>query len=239
MHEIYCRGIENCARKYCQFMPVHGCIVRGSSMADSKFDTDEQHTENYDGPFYWCPIMEDMNPRRSLCPDLRTVGYRLYSKETEDSTLYRAVVEVLKKEDGKYCLFASRTFNKGDAIIFLSNTEQQIRRLFLGGECARRVKTNSNTYVTGSNALRCTRRIVKGEEIIRSISDCRVVDEYYERIDRVVLSPLDWKLGRIIGISGKRGDINNKLLVEYQDGSTESASRESPLGFCFRQVQKD
>lgn len=238
LHEIYCNGIESSARKYCQNFPVHGCIVRGASCADKRFDRNEYHLLHDDLSFFWCPIMKDLNPRNSFWPNMETVGYRLYSKEIQNSHEFKAVVEIKKDEDGNRHLYACRSFEKGDAITFVSQFEKQMGRLIFGGDCAKRDSSCCNSYVTEVKALRCTKRIVEGEEIIRSSSEY-AANDYFERIDRVVLSPMHWKIGRITGVTTSSEGIRNDLIVEYQDGSQENANQHCQLGYCFREPDSD
>lgn len=183
LHEIYSDGLERSAKKYCNDLPYHGCIAQGPS----RFCKESQYSGvGANGSFYCCPIMRDISDEDSSLPKLVTAGYRLYAKEMKDSREFRPVVEVVKDAEDGYYLLACRSFRVGEVITFVTKFEEEIGRLFLGGNCAKvgDWESECNSYLTQGRALRCTLPIVEGDEIVRLCPE-KFVNHYFERLDRV------------------------------------------------------
>ena len=176
--------------------------------------------------FYWCPIVEGPTNGNEASP----IGFRLYFKESPELE-YEAVIEAKKDEDGDFRLFACKAFEKGEAITFVSEFELRIGKNFLGGIYVQTEDSpsNCNAYLTEGRVLRSTKRITEGQEIIRPRSD-NIFDPYLERIDRVVVSPLHYKSGRVVRGSG------DAIVIEYSDGTQETARREDGFGYCYREI---
>lgn len=232
LHEVYCNGVESSARTYCSSPPIAGSVVQIASGLDGVKDREETFSFSVKKgwPFYWCPIIKNIGNGNFAVPSMEVVGFRLYSKELADENSYRPTIEILKSSSGEYHLYSCRRFEVGEAITLLSKFEQRIGKLFLGGYCAKtdNVPSECNVRLTGGCALRCTKPILSGEEIVRYSSDESCNN--FDRMDRVVLSPRDWKVGRITG-----GGKNDQLTVEYVDGSHETTDRKSLIGYCYRE----
>ena len=113
----------------------------------------------------------------------------------------------------------------GEAIVFISEFEEETRSVvLLGGICARvcNSEEDSNTYLTANRMLRCKKMIKSGDEIVRWNNEGPEV-EYFENIDQVVLSPESMKVGRI-GTEMIRADCESLVHfpeVHFSDTSFE------------------
>ncbi|CAJ1929846.1 unnamed protein product [Cylindrotheca closterium] len=115
-------------------------------------------------------------------------------------------------------MFARRKFEVGDAITFLCKDEEHCGFPVLGGFHARIVSmlAESNTYLTSNGTLRCSKPILKGEEITRFDGNSER-DEILESVDMIVVRFDTMKVGRV-------GCVNRShpgILVCYPNGSKE------------------
>eukprot|EP00526_Cylindrotheca_closterium_P022786 CAMPEP_0113627886 /NCGR_PEP_ID=MMETSP0017_2-20120614/14445_1 /TAXON_ID=2856 /ORGANISM="Cylindrotheca closterium" /LENGTH=178 /DNA_ID=CAMNT_0000538163 /DNA_START=208 /DNA_END=744 /DNA_ORIENTATION=+ /assembly_acc=CAM_ASM_000147 len=159
-------------------------------------------------------------------------GYTLYAKEEENSQV-APILKVSAADNGTHRLYSCKDFQKGDVITLLSQYEESTGNLVFGGNCSRFgiLPEDCNAYLTSNRALRCTKPIAKGDEILRLPTGEKAIS-FYERIDRVILSTEHMLLGRIAA-----SNRTDKLTVDYVDGTTRDSDKDEGLAYCIRDLR--
>lgn len=212
LQKLYLSGIEGVTRELEKCVPFRYTDGEGTK------------TDAITMPFYWQPIWQGNGFKTEVgFPVLEVAGYRLFATTGQKGT-YEPVVDVKKDgASGVYRLYASKHFEAGEAVIFLSEFEESSERLIFGGCYAKSAESqkDSNVYLSTNRVLRSTRSVKAGEEIIRWRHQSH--DSFMENIDRVVLSQESMKVGRIGKlVTAKPG----QSVVHYNDGSQEYLDRQ-------------
>mmetsp|Transcript_2789 Transcript_2789/g.6553 ORF Transcript_2789/g.6553 Transcript_2789/m.6553 type:complete len:246 (+) Transcript_2789:57-794(+) len=224
LHQLYCKGLDASARRYIeeqeqkQIFPVLA----------SQF---MRNVEEQARLFYWIPLVEPYSHGLDF-GSWEVRGYQLFAKEEEtDNAEFSPILKILKTEnDSPRRLYSCKEFEKGDVITLVSTFEENTGKLVFGGTCARfgDSTAESNAYLCLSGALRCTKPIAKGEEVVRASLD-NDRDDFLERIDRVIISPEDMCVGRIAS-----EPVKQKFIVDYTDGRKEVATVDSGVAYSYR-----
>ena len=223
IQSIHEEGIETVAKVNAHDPPVWGSCNGEEKTVNIK----QKHS------WYYCWIPKISMTIKSGVPSVDSESIRLFVREKEDSDEFRAQVEIASIS-GRNRLIACRTYDIGDAILFLSQAEENNDILFLGGAIARKSKKpdQCNAYLTKGRLLRCTRPIKEGDEIIRCVTneDSMPYFQYFERIDMMVISRKGQMVGRI---SSDGADRRESIVVNYPNGEYEVADIHSGLGFVY------
>lgn len=121
------------------------------------------------------------------------VTFRLEARVKKEGNEFAPIIELRRKNRiEEFKVFACSSFEIGDAITFVSRLEEGTGTILLGGICARVVDDfdDCNAYLALNRVLRCARHIHEGDEIVRYSNGDGTAVEYFERIDRVVVSPI-------------------------------------------------
>lgn len=234
MKGVYIDGIEESAKANADEIPVPEC---GSSFNDENMTINIE--DNKGRNYYWIPQGSESSEGKVGNPSkLEASQIRLFGKQSEESTEYEAVLDVVQHPDGER-LISCKDFNTADPIIFVSKAEIENRMLFLGGVFARTSKRpeQCNAYLTKGRMLRCTRPIREGDEIIRWTPDSGVVVDYFERIDRVVVC-MNNPVPRPGKIAPDRVGPSSSFLVKFQNGESEvfNAEESKRLAFVYKDM---
>lgn len=224
--KIYEAGIEDSARANIDHaMPLAKSHAR---------EGETSKRLDHERVFWWCRLVPVQKRDSGIFPDEESKSLRLFARETNRSAEYSAIVDVARGPNGNR-LTACKFFYPGDPIVFFTETEEKTGIFFLGGNCAKRSKIpkQCNAYLTRGRMLRCTRVIEPGEEIVRWISG-GVFMEFFERIDRVVVSRDADKIGRITS-DGPGSKVKDSLVVKFGDGEMMTADKNSGLNFVYRE----
>jgi len=164
------------------------------------------------------------------------VAYRLCAKIEKDTHNFVPILELRRKNrDEAFRVFSCKGFETGDAVTIISEYEENSRRILLGGVCA---KVSSdlhecNTYLSMNRVLRCVKEIKEGDEIVRFVNG-GVPLEYFERIDRVVVSPNTMLVGRV----GKEAlEEKDSITVYFTDDSVEVVRKSHRIGYVYREKE--
>lgn len=205
LHRLYRDGVEHSVR----------CVGR---RLPCRYSDDEGEKEQGNTRLFFWKLMFELEEGELGVPTC-DVGYRLYGLVDGRKPEYSPVVEVRKDNStgGTLRLYASRDFCVGDAVVFLSEYEENTGYFILGGIFARNegIENSSNVCMTQNRMLRCTKSIRKGDEIIRSTKGS---SSFFEEIDRVVISADMMMLGRL-GVEGRLD--GGQRLVHLADGTSE------------------
>ena len=223
VQKIYGKGVENTFWRY-----------NNKKRRSWTFDTFPEGCESTDGLIKWCCLLR-MQKAEGSVPRAEVIGLRLYVKEEKgESAGFVAVVEILyddpeNTEAGR--LFSCRDCRVGDIVTFFPLFEELGDGIAVGGNLVRVTESSGerNVHLTANRLLRCSKVIKKGDEIVR-LRRQDGADEYFERIDRFVFNPETEVMGRI----GQQRQEEESVMIEYADGSTEVATRNSGLGYGYR-----
>jgi len=201
MQEIYMDGIET--------------VVRIRERNPPRRYTDESGSKREEGNstyFYWMACEEE--PLSS--------EFCLFGKSHMDGP-YVPVVCIRKNDNDEngYRLYAARDFEFGEAITFLSELEEKLGSFILGGTYARIEYDGdkSNAFLTKNRTLRCTKRINKGDEIVRWIQG-NDMTACLESVDQVVICEETMMVGKI---GSELPNFHTGRVVHYSDRSMDMA----------------
>ena len=148
--------------------------------------------------------------------------FRLFGKCHMDGP-YAPVVSIRQNKDDEngYRLYSAQDFKFGEAITFLSELEEKSGSFILGGTYARTEYDGdkSNTFLTKNCTLRCTKRIKKGDEIVRWIKGDDMT-ACLESVDQVVICEETMMVGKI---GSELPNFDTGRVVHYSDRSMDMA----------------
>lgn len=216
--EVYYTGVEKYIAQVGQQARVRG----------SELEVIDQENSDSNGAnaVMWVPVLTFMKDDLFATPLFH--GHRLYAREKENGN-FVPVLE-MRKEGEERRLFAQKNFQAGEVITFMSLQGEENVMLGLGGGAARveNDRQDCNAYLTRSGALRCTKDIGTGEEIVRWNS--KRILEFYEKIGRLVISPR----GNLTGTVNPTISEGRALTwIDYSDGSKEIMKKGERFGWVY------
>mmetsp|Transcript_25461 Transcript_25461/g.62626 ORF Transcript_25461/g.62626 Transcript_25461/m.62626 type:complete len:252 (+) Transcript_25461:94-849(+) len=218
LHRLYSDGVESSVKRLGRRLPVQ------------YVDADGEKGRGNRQLFFW-KLLYGIEEGSFCRPNVDVRGYRLFGLVDGKTVEYCPVVEVLRNEENgdEWRLFASKDYEMGDAILFLSEFEEETKNMILGGAYAEtsEVENESNVYLTCNRMLRCMKDIGKGEKIVRWRNPGNPID-YFEVIDQVIVSRERMAMGRIGKLEvGER----NERITEFLNGTIDVARSRNLLVF--------
>jgi hypothetical protein len=196
--------------------------------------------------YYWEPVYElskdfehDHASVFEEMPNMKCRGFQLMAIEKEGWE-YIPVVQVRVDYRTATCsLFAAKPFATGDLVTVLPvyEAKKEERVLLFGGRCAQpgdaKIKEGEkaiNAMITPSHAIRCVRKISRGEEIIVNYE--LVPGDPINFLDRVVQSRYkDKSLGRIVGYEKEGTGV--VLEIEFEGVEKSRKCRRGEVKFVY------